>query len=106
MTGSDAPWRRYLRFLRPDLRADIDDELEFHLAMRARDLERTGQPASAARDEAERTFGDVNAIRDECLTIDERRFRRASRKETLMSLSNDVRLTIRSLLRAPGFTLV
>jgi putative ABC transport system permease protein len=98
--------RRYLRFLRPNLRADVDDELDFHLAMRTRDLERSGQPPTNARETAERSFGDVNAIRDECLTIDERRFRRVSRKESLMFLWNDIRLSARSLLRSPGFTTV
>jgi predicted permease len=106
MPAGGPAWRRYLRFLRPDLQADIDDELDFHLAMRTRDLERAGQGEASAREAAERVFGDVNAIRSECLTIDERRFRRASRKETLMSLSHDIRLSIRSLRRAPGFTVV
>ena len=105
MTDSGAP-RRYLRFLRPDLRADIDDELDFHLAMRTRDMERAGHGETAAREAAERTFGDLNAIRNECLTIDERRFRRANRKEDLMSLVQDIRFSIRSLLRSPGFSMV
>src|SRR5688572_27984871 len=74
--------------------------------MRIRDLERAGHAPVAARDAAEQSFGDVNAIRAECLTIDERRFRRASRREVVMSLLQDVRLSIRSLLRSPGFTTV
>jgi len=106
MTDSGAPFRRYLRFLRPDIRADIDDELDFHLALRTRDMERAGHGENAAREAAERDFGDLTAIRNECLTIDERRFRRASRKEDLMSLWQDTRLSIRSLLRSPGFTTV
>ena len=56
-SASGAGWRRYLRFLRPDLRADINDELDFHLAMRVRDLER----AVCARRGAgcrERSLGD------------------------------------------------
>ena len=105
MTDSGASFRRYLRFLRPDLRADIDDELDFHLAMRVRDLERAGY-GDHAREAAERSFGDLNAVRTACLTIDERRFRRASRKESLMTLWHDTRLSIRSLLRSPGFTTV
>ena len=28
------PWRRYLRFLRPNVREDVDEELAFHLDMR------------------------------------------------------------------------
>jgi len=106
MSEPRAGWRRYLRFLRPDLKADVNDELGFHLEMRARDLERQGQAPGDAREAAERDFGDVAAIRDACLTIDERRFRRASRKERLMTLLHDIRLSVRSLLRSPGFTTV
>ena len=69
-------------------------------------MERAGHAENAAREAAERVFGDLNAIRNECLTIDERRFRRASRKEALMSLWQDIRLSARSLLRSPGFTTV
>ncbi|MCC6930093.1 MAG: hypothetical protein IT359_14005 [Gemmatimonadaceae bacterium] len=32
------PWRRYLRFLGPNLDADIDDELSFHFAERVEAL--------------------------------------------------------------------
>lgn len=106
MPDSGAGWRRYLRFLRPDLRADINDELDFHLAMRTRDMERAGHGENAAREAAEGVFGDLNAIKNQCLTIDERRFRRASRREDLMSLWQDIRLSVRSLLRSPGFTTV
>jgi hypothetical protein len=46
-------WRRYLRFVRDDVDADVDDELRFHLEMRQRDFEargagcatRSGRPA-------------------------------------------------------------
>src|SRR6478609_7363571 len=31
-------WRRYLRFWGPDVAADVDDELRFHLEMRERDF--------------------------------------------------------------------
>src|SRR5688572_10131545 len=74
--------------------------------MRVRDLERAGHEPGSARESAERSFGDVGAVRDACLTIDERRFRRASRREVFMSMLQDVRFSIRSLLRTPGFTTV
>ena len=106
MPGPGAGWRRYLRFLRPDLRADIRDEMDFHLDMRARDLERQGYHGPSAREEAERTFGDVAAIHEAVFAIDQRRFRRASRKETFMSFVQDLRLAVRSLIRAPGLTVV
>ncbi len=42
-------WKRAARLLRPDLRADVDEELRFHLEMRARELEAEGlDPATAS----------------------------------------------------------
>src|SRR4051794_4939029 len=97
-TGPASPrWRRYLRFWRADLRADVDDELAFHLDMRRRDFEARGLPSHAARDQAERTFGDVSAIRNACLTIDERRFRRAGRVEWIGDMWNDMKFAARGL---------
>lgn len=100
-----ATWRRHFRLLgRSDLRADVDEELAHHLDMRAHDFTQRGYSAGAARDEATRLFGDVPAIRAECLEIDNRVRRRSSRKETLMTLLNDLRLTARSLRRSRGYT--
>ena len=55
-------FRRYLRFWGADPRRDVDDELEFHLAMRVAEFEQSGM----SREEAERTtrdrFGDVRGV--------------------------------------------
>ena len=96
-------WRRYLRFWRADLRADVDDELAFHLEMRRRDLEARGLADDAARAEAARRFGDVASVRERCLTIDERRFRRANRAEVMSHMWSDLRFAARGLRKAPGF---
>ena len=102
-----ATWRRHFRLLgRTDLRADVDEELAHHLDMRARDLAQRGYSPGAARDEAARLFGDIPAIRAECLEIDRRLTRRTSRKESLMTLLHDLRLTARSLRHSSGFTSV
>jgi predicted permease len=96
-------WRRYLRFWRADVRADVDDELAFHLEMRRRDLEARGLSDDVARAEAERRFGDVATVRDSCVTIDERRFRRANRAEMVNHMWTDLRFAARGLRKAPGF---
>ena len=50
---SDEPrWRRYLRFRGPDIDADIEDELRFHLEMRERELVAEGRTPEEARVEA------------------------------------------------------
>lgn len=102
-----ATWRRHFGLLgRADLRADVDEELAHHIDLRTRDLAKLGLSPSAARDEAARLFGDVPAIRAECLEIDNRVKRRTSRKESLMTLLHDLRLSARSLLRSRSFAIV
>ena len=54
-----AAWRRYLRFLRSDPAADLEDELRDHLASTVEELIRRGAPPEKARAEAARRFGDV-----------------------------------------------
>ena len=98
-------WRRHFRLTgRPDLRADVEDELAYHLELRARELERHGLAPNVAREEAARLFGDVPSIRAECLTIDQRYTRRIGRKESLMNLLHDLRISARSLARSSVFT--
>jgi hypothetical protein len=99
-----AAGRRYLRFLRPDVRADVDDELRFHLESAARDLVAEGRSTAEARREAARRFGDVSTIREVCVTIDERRQRRDERAEWFAELRLDARLALRTLRRSPAFT--
>ena len=57
-----AAWRRYLRFLGPDLEGDIDDELSFHLAERIEALRSEGRSEPAARAQALAEFGDVRDV--------------------------------------------
>ena len=51
-------WRRYLRFFGSDVRADVNDELGFHLDTKIRELTEQGMPPDKARAEAIRRFGD------------------------------------------------
>ena len=100
--ASRAP--RTIPFLRPAIHADVDDELRFHLEERIRDLESRGLTPDDARDEARRQFGDVSAIRSECLTIDERRYRRLRHREVLGHMWLDLKFAARGLRRSPAFT--
>jgi putative ABC transport system permease protein len=84
----------------------VEDELGFHLAMRARDLERTGMSPAEARERAEREFGDYAAIERECTTIAERGDRAMLRREWLRELRQDVRFALRQLAGNAGFAAV
>ena len=102
MTDAPPAWRRYLRLPRPNIRADVDDELAFHLEMRVRELVTRGMPPADARAEAERIFGDMRAIRDACVTIDERRLRRHERREGVGDMMRDFRFAARRSGRVPA----
>ena len=103
MTGA---WRRAARLWRTDPRADVDDELRFHLEMRARELEAEGLDPTAARAAAERRFGDVAPVRDACLVIDRRHQRRTRRTERMSDMLQDLRYALRSLRANLGFAAV
>ncbi|HKN68416.1 MAG TPA: ABC transporter permease [Gemmatimonadaceae bacterium] len=103
---SDAPrWRRYLRFVRPDAAADVDDEIAFHVTMRVERNIALGMTPEAARADALERFGDLAAVRRVLVAHDERRWQSENRREYLMDFLQDLRFGWRALRRAPGFTI-
>lgn len=96
-------WRPYVRPIRPDLGADIDDEFKFHIDMLTEELGASGLSPAAARAEAERRFGAWVRAHDACLEIDQRRIRRAAWRTTMNALVNDVRYALRSMRKNPAF---
>ena len=70
MSRDEPQWRRYLRFLGADPRADADDEIGFHLQELERGFRERGMSADEAARAARAQFGRVARTR--------RRLRRAS----------------------------
>jgi len=97
-------WRRYLRFRGRDVRADVADELEFHLEMIAERLIEQGVALDCARARAREEFGDFERARVLCEGIGAEQARRHEWGELFDSLAKDVRFAFRSVRRAPGFT--
>jgi hypothetical protein len=98
-------WRRYLRFLGTDVRADVDDELEFHIEMIAARLAAEGVAPDEARARARREFGDIERARQLCEGIGAERERRGEWAELVGSVRQDIRFALRGLARSPGFAL-
>jgi putative ABC transport system permease protein len=103
MTGQIPRWRRYLRFVRPNVAADVRDELDFHLEMRVLEYQRRGMDPEEARASALSRFGEVHAISDALMEHDRKKETREQRRELLGDLTQDLRFGWRSLRRAPGF---
>ena len=104
--GPGAGWRRLRAVFRRDVRAEVDDELAFHLEMRERELLEQGVEPAVARAEAEHRFGEIAPIHRECVAIDQRLRRRARRAEVFTDMLQDVQYALRTLRRAPGFAAV
>ena len=101
--GAVPIWRRYLRFRGTDVRADVTDELEFHIDMIASRLTAEGMPPDQARARAREEFGDFERARTQCEEIGVREERRHEWGELFDSAAKDIRFALRSLRRAPGF---
>ena len=95
-------WRRYTRLLRPDVGADVADEMDFHIEMIAAKHIASGHSPESARALALREFGDIERARRQCEAIGAEEARRRAWSEVLDSVARDVRFALRSLGRTPG----
>lgn len=99
-------WRFRLPTSKQRLARELDDEMALHLELRTRALEQRGLSPQAARLEAERLFGNVAAIREDCLVIDEAHHATRSRWNAFAELGQDIRYAGRALLRDRVFALL
>ena len=92
-------WMRRVRntLRRRSLDRDIEDELQFHVDLRARDLRRAGMSADDARREARRLLGNDVSLRD--------RTHEADVWVRLETALQDIRYAARTLWRAPLFAI-
>ena len=85
---------------------DVDDELNFHVEMLARQFEARGMTADDARRAALERFGDVEQFGEALRAHDYQQVRHRQRRELMGDLVQDVRLGLRGFRRAPGFAAV
>jgi predicted permease len=94
------------RFGRRSVPGEVDDELAFHIDMRARQLIESGWPPDEALAEAKRRFGDMGEVRDNCVTYDEERLRSMNRINVVHDIRQDLAYAARMLRRGPVVSIV
>ena len=95
----------YLRRGPETVRSDVEEELALHLELCAEELRAGGMSSTEAHREALRQFGDVQRTRQSCRSQDEQKETRMQRALMLEDFAQDVRISVRSLLRVPVLTL-
>lgn len=89
------------------VRADLDDELRFHLEGRIEDLmERERLSRDDAEREATRRFGDLEAYRTETSAIDDNILLRRRNMDVIETLKRETISAARTLRRAPSFSFI
>lgn len=91
------------RRVRPDLGADVDDEVEHHLRESTDALVAEGWDEDAARMEALRRFGEMETRARELIALQRKRAGRIQRREWGWSILSDLRFAMRSLRGNPVF---
>ena len=96
--------RRFLRLFRAE--TEIQDEIDFHLEMRARQYEQDGMDHDDAHAAARRRFGDIDRIHSE-VRVERDAFEKAGdRRERWSGWVRDGQQAVRQLLRYPVYTVV
>src|SRR6478672_10462195 len=85
---------------------EIDEELAFHVEMRANDLMSRGMAPAEARREAARRLGDPAKVRESVRAAALDRDRHMIRTQYLTEIRQDLAFTARQLLKKPSFALL
>ena len=99
---SQPAWRRYERFHREDVDADLDDEFSAHLALLVDQHVAAGLPADAAEAEARRAFANAGVAMAECRKLTVARIAEQKRRADKAKLEADIRHLIREAAARPG----
>jgi len=90
----------------PEVSEDVAREIDAHIDLRAQELVDEGWEPGAAREEAARLFGDRASVSAACEEIATRHERAVGRSMMVEAIWQDVRYSVRTLLKSPSFTAV
>jgi hypothetical protein len=102
----EKPGRRWSRIFKPDARAEVDEELAFHVEQRVRDNLARGMDADSARAAALERLGNLQSIGSECANLLTAERRAEARRDWARLSLLDFKLGARMLVKYPGLTIV
>jgi predicted permease len=85
---------------------ELDDEVRFHVEARMKTLRAQGYSEEEARAEALRRFGDVDDLRDYCVSMEVAHMQRTRFRERISTVAQDLRFALRQIRKAPGFAII
>ncbi|MEX2048308.1 MAG: ABC transporter permease, partial [Gemmatimonadota bacterium] len=88
---------------RPSSREEVEDEMDFHVAMRVREYVARGMGEEEARRLAEARLGDLERLSDELEEIADRRNRRSDMRLVTDEVRQDIGYSLRQLARNRAF---
>jgi predicted permease len=91
---------------RVSVHQEVDEELAFHIELRTRELVERGLDSKTARDIVLSRIGDLGHLKRTCVDLGRKREREMRLTRFIEEFRDDVRLAIRQLIKAPGFTIV
>jgi putative ABC transport system permease protein len=98
-------WRRYLRLVRPNVAADLDDEIAFHLAARIDELVASGMTRDEAETAALARLGNLARFRAQTLRVDNQVERERSMRDRIDAIIADANFGLRQLRRSPALAI-
>lgn len=94
-------WRRYQRFHREDVDADLDDEFSAHLALLVDHHLAAGLPPDAAESAARAAFSNAGSAMAECRKLTVARIARQRRRAHVAQFEADITHLIREAAARP-----
>ena len=98
--------KRGARLFRAEPKAEVEEELEFHLEERIRKYVAQGMEPDAARAAALARLGDLQRVRSDCAQLLSEERRAEARRDWFSDLRQDLGFALRYALRTPLFSVL